>query len=420
MPSQSVPLARNRDFALLWIGHWVSYLGNRMSAVCYPLVALAISGGSATAAGLAGFAAILPNFLLELPAGALVDRWDRKLVLRICGVGRALLLSTTAGLLATGGLTLHVLIGLIFAETTLFIVAMLAERAAIRSVVPIAQLDSAISQNEARGRIAGLVGTPLGTVLLTGGQAAPFVVAAAAAGLAMVTSLAIRSRCRPESVPERRRLHREVAEGVAWVARHRFLRAVVGLVASGGLLLQFLTLALTVLLVREQGRPEWFVGLLFGLGGGGGVLGALCARQVMARIPLGAVFVGGFTLWAGLMAGMSLTGQPVLLTVLYAAMSFVGAQFSVAASVFQVTMTPEALQGRIAATTGLVISGGAGAGSLIAGQTLDGLPVAAVLGLAAAGMAVVALAAAAMPAIRRARREDVRPPDDVAAEPAAV
>ncbi|MFE9647106.1 hypothetical protein ACFYO0_23905 [Streptomyces sp. NPDC006365] len=44
---------------------------------------------------------------------------------------------------------------LIAAEVSLAIVSSLAERAAVRTVVPGEQLPAALSQNEARGRIAG-------------------------------------------------------------------------------------------------------------------------------------------------------------------------------------------------------------------------------------------------------------------------
>ncbi len=51
------PLRRNRDFLLLWTGNWLQFFGSRMSSVCYPLLALQISGGSAEAVGLASAAA---------------------------------------------------------------------------------------------------------------------------------------------------------------------------------------------------------------------------------------------------------------------------------------------------------------------------------------------------------------------------
>src|SRR5262249_46369642 len=73
--SSPVALRHNRDFRLLWIGQAVSTLGTNVSSVAFPLLVLA-TRGSAADAGLVGFLGTLPLALLQLPAGALVDRWD--------------------------------------------------------------------------------------------------------------------------------------------------------------------------------------------------------------------------------------------------------------------------------------------------------------------------------------------------------
>jgi hypothetical protein len=57
----ALPLHRNRDFALLWVGA-------AFSVLIYPMLVL-WSGGSRTTAGLAGFAALLPQLAIQLPAG---------------------------------------------------------------------------------------------------------------------------------------------------------------------------------------------------------------------------------------------------------------------------------------------------------------------------------------------------------------
>src|SRR5829696_5538461 len=77
-----IPLRHNRDFRLLWIGQAVSALGSNISLTAYPLLVLALTG-SAASAGLVGFLAALPYALLQLPAGAYVDRWDRRRVMLI-------------------------------------------------------------------------------------------------------------------------------------------------------------------------------------------------------------------------------------------------------------------------------------------------------------------------------------------------
>src|SRR2546428_756881 len=79
-PPRPAPLSRNRDFVLLWTGQAVSVFGTRVAAIAYPLLVLSLTG-SAAKVGLVSFANWIPAVLFGLPAGALVDRWDRKRVM---------------------------------------------------------------------------------------------------------------------------------------------------------------------------------------------------------------------------------------------------------------------------------------------------------------------------------------------------
>jgi MFS family permease len=68
----------------------VSTVGTRITGVAYPLLVLALTHSPAKA-GIVGFAQSLPYMLFYLPAGALVDRWNRKRVMlaRPCYSSRA-------------------------------------------------------------------------------------------------------------------------------------------------------------------------------------------------------------------------------------------------------------------------------------------------------------------------------------------
>src|SRR5579862_4160722 len=67
----------NRDFMLLWWGQVVSSAGSASSQLAFPLLVLAITRSPAEA-GLLGALRSVPSIVLLLPAGALMDRWDRK------------------------------------------------------------------------------------------------------------------------------------------------------------------------------------------------------------------------------------------------------------------------------------------------------------------------------------------------------
>lgn len=401
------PLRRNRDFLLLWTGNWLQFFGSRMSSVCYPLLALRISGGSAEAVGMAAAAAVLPQAVVQLPAGVLVDRWDRRAVMRWCAAGRVLALGAVGVTLALGVLGMELLLGLIAVEVSLAIVGSLAERSAVRTVVPEGQLPAALSQNEARGRVAGLVGGPAGTVLYTWIRWSPFLAATLGALIAAVNLRFIRADLSNASRGERRPLHRDLADALRWLCRQKALRAMLPVVTVATALLQVVMQGLVVILVKEQGLPEATLGLVLGISGCGGLLGALSGRWFMARIPLSVLLIGGLTLWAALMNAMAFATGPLLLGVLFALMNIIGAVFGVATAVYQVTTTPQELQGRVAALSGLVVALGTTAGAFCAGQLLQAYRGLLSLLVAASLMVVTAAVAALIPAVRKARIPDL-------------
>src|SRR5436190_12070862 len=86
------PIWFNRDYMLLWSGQVISTLGSSASGIVFPLLILSLTG-SPQAAGIAGALGAIPYLIFSLPVGALVDRWDRKLVMILCDTGRALTLA---------------------------------------------------------------------------------------------------------------------------------------------------------------------------------------------------------------------------------------------------------------------------------------------------------------------------------------
>ncbi|MGW6917724.1 MFS transporter [Kitasatospora sp. NPDC054939] len=397
----AVPLRRNRDFLLLWTGVGASLLGSRAAAVSYGLLVLAHTGSGARA-GLVTSAALLPSLLVQLPAGALVDRWDRRRLMIGCDLGRAAALATVVLAVAAGHVWLPQLIAVAFVEGSLALVHQLAERGAVRNVVPEEQLGAALSQNEARGRAAGLLGGPLGSVLFALGRSWPFLFAVVSHLVSLAGLLMIRTSLQEQRPAGPRRLGAELKEGIAWVRGQRFLRIALATVAGANVLFQVLILTVPFILVKEEGRSPGTVGVVLAVSGVGGMLGALSARWWMPRLSLRAVLIGSTVLWALLMPVMALARDPFTLGALFAAMNYVGGVLNVLAAVYQIRITPDALQGRAGATAGLLVSGASTAGALLGGFLLDALGSGRVALAAGLAMAVIAAAAALAPTVRNA------------------
>ncbi|KAB2344696.1 hypothetical protein [Actinomadura rudentiformis] len=67
--SAPIPLRRNRDFQILWLGQSVAHLGNEIALLAYPLLILEIHGTTALV-GVLGFLAYAAGLAARLPAGA--------------------------------------------------------------------------------------------------------------------------------------------------------------------------------------------------------------------------------------------------------------------------------------------------------------------------------------------------------------
>ncbi len=193
--SPLVPLRRNRDYLLLWTGRTVSSLGSSVSIIAFPLLILALTHSPAKA-GFAGALRAAPYIIFSLPAGALVDRWNRKTVMVTCDTGRALALGSIPVALWTGHLTLAQLYLATVVEGTLFVFFQLAETAALLQLVSREQLAAATAQNEAAYYgVAALLGPALGGVLYQIGRAFPFVVDAISYAASVFSLLFIRATC---------------------------------------------------------------------------------------------------------------------------------------------------------------------------------------------------------------------------------
>jgi MFS family permease len=138
-----------------------------------PLLVLAVTHSPAKA-GVVGFAQTLPYLLLYRPAGALIDRWDRKRTMLACDASRAVALGSIAVTVALGWLSMAYVVVVALIEGSLFVLFDLAEGAAMPQSVTDEQVPAAVAQNQAKTQGADLVGQPLGGVLFSIARLLPF------------------------------------------------------------------------------------------------------------------------------------------------------------------------------------------------------------------------------------------------------
>ena len=99
--TDSSSLWHNRAYLLVWSGTAISQIGTQVSQLAFPLLVLTLTNSTALA-GFVGALRLLPYLLLSLPAGVLLDRWDRKKVMMVCDTLRAVCLASIPLALAFG------------------------------------------------------------------------------------------------------------------------------------------------------------------------------------------------------------------------------------------------------------------------------------------------------------------------------
>lgn len=363
------PLWRNRDFVLLWSGQVVSTVGMRITALAYPLLVLATTG-SPLLAGLVGFAQALPFLLVYLPAGAIVDRLDRKRIMLVADAVRVVALGSVVTALAAGWLTLPHILVVVFLDGACFVFFQLAESAALPHIVPSQQLPTALAQNQAREHGADLAGQPLGGILFAAGHALPFLVDAVSYALSFVSLLFVRPRLQHERARPARGLFADIAEGIGWLWRQRFLRAVVMLAGATNIVLNALPLVLIVR-ARGMGASPAMIGVLLAFSGVAAIIGALLAPWLHRRIPARIIVIGALWAWAASTAVLVLMPTPLALGAAAGAGALLGPPFNVVIAAYRYKLVPDRLQARTQSAARLIAWGTIPLAPLIAGLLLE-------------------------------------------------
>src|SRR5437867_3017185 len=109
MSKASMTSAGERAFRLLWFGQTVSQFGSQMTMVAIPLIAALVLHASPLDMGVLLALETAPFLVLALPAGALIDRLDRRRILIAADVGRAAAMALLPAAAAVGALSMPLL-----------------------------------------------------------------------------------------------------------------------------------------------------------------------------------------------------------------------------------------------------------------------------------------------------------------------
>jgi MFS family permease len=387
-PAARPSLFHHPNFRKLWVGDTISQFGTQVSQLAIPLVAIIFLKASPFEVALLGAVQFLPFLLFTLPAGAWVDRLQRRPILISGDVGRALWLISIPITYELGVLTIAQLYIVGFAMGILTVFFDVSYQSYLPSLVEREQLVEGNAKLQASQSAAQILGPGFGGYLI-GVLSAPVAVIVdavsyLASALFVFTIRGTEAPIPTSDGPRGSRTERlrafggEIREGLTFVLGHPYLRVIAGSASSSNLFSNIATGIYLVYVVRVLQLDPLRIGLIFSLGSIGTFVGALVANRIAAKIGVGRAIV----------LSMALNGPSVFLIAIApvgaaepfliasaALGGFSGLIYNINQVSFRQAIVPERMQGRMNATMRFVAWGMIPIGSVISGilATLFGL-----------------------------------------------
>jgi predicted MFS family arabinose efflux permease len=357
-------IAAYQQFRYLWTAGVVTQLGQWFQTIALAWLALTLTD-SAAFVGQIGFASGLPILCLSLPAGAMLDRFDRRRALLICQVLGALLAVTIALIIARGTIKPWHLFVAALLSGSLLAVAQPATQTLVPALVDHADLPNALALSSAGNsstRIVGpsIAGVLIGAVGIAGCFFSQSFALLAAAGLTLLLRV-------PRGAAPGITLGSGLLDGLAFIRRDRNLVGMLLLAGTPALLaypyIQMLpVIARDVLHLGPRG-----LGVLMAASGVGGLLGALTTATMSTRANKGRLTVVVGLVYGVVLAAFALTPVAVPAGAILLVSTFLGTMFYSLNQIMVQTYVREDMRGRVLGALALTV-GLQPVGSLFVGE----------------------------------------------------
>jgi MFS family permease len=347
---------------------WAAQLGDGIALAAGPLLVASLTRDPTLIAA-AAMVQNLPTLLLGLYAGAVADRVDRRRLVLAANLVRVVVLAVLVATIATGTVSIVLLLVTLFAVGVAELFADTGWRAVLPMIVPKADLGIGNARQMAGFLVANqFIGPAVGATLFALGSAVPFGVQASA--LLLAAALFAKVRLPREHTPTRPEQHigHDILDGLRWIAGNAPIR----------------TLTLVIFIFNITWGAPWGVlvywaqerlgvgalgfGLLTTCSAVGGVTSVLLYDRLEARVPLARLMKACLTLEVLTHLALALTTVPwvaMAIMVVFGGYAFVWGSLS---SAVRQRATPNEFQGRVGSVywLGLIVG-------LLVGQLLGGL-----------------------------------------------
>ncbi|MFK4804765.1 MFS transporter [Microbacterium sp. ZW CA_36] len=384
--ARRVPLGR--DFGKLWTAAAFSNLADGVGRVAVPLIATTLTRDPLAISALSALA-FLPWLVFGLPAGMIVDRFDRRWVMAIANGLRGLAAVGLAALTVTGAISIWWL----FAGVLVFGLGETLFDNATNSIVPSVVQRPALDRangwlQAAQITIDSFIAAPIGGVLFavalalplwvgaagylipivlavmlplsaarplraeapTGKSAASTAEAAVAAGEPLAAAdmdADVEASAEIEAPETAAPVNVSAREALVYLWRHRFLRSMVVFTSIVGCAFAFAQAPVFLYFLDVHGVAPAAIGLVTAGIGLGGLGGSLVAASLVAKFGRGKVMLGANIVAAVGLAGVWAAPEAISATIAYAIMAAAVSIWNVPWGALRQRIVPGHLFGRV-------------------------------------------------------------------------
>ncbi len=341
-----------RDFWLYFGGQLTSQVGSSFTLFALPLLVFKLTH-SATNLALTTASNFVPYLLFGLVLGALTDRVNRKRMMLLTDVGRAVVIAVLPVLALSGALRVEDIYAVAFVQSTLGILFNCGEFAAIPSLVGRGDLVAANGRIMATNSAGQILGPILAGVLVTIMSPADLLFFDAASFAVSAASLAVirrsfnaADRPGPAKVGVAGLL-RDVRAGLQYVWSQPVLRGISIMMA----LINFVSTTeisqLVLFAKRVLGATDSEVALLYAAGAAGVVIVSMSAAAIRRRLSFAVTALGALVIAGLSVTAMALIGSYPAALVLWAAASGFGLLLNINTSALRQAIVPDEMYGRV-------------------------------------------------------------------------
>lgn len=380
----------DRDFRRFWSGQAVSQLGDRVTELALPLLAVVTLDASPGQVGVLTAAVWLPSL-----AGFLIGTWvdrrrGKRRLMIVADLARTVVLLSLPVTYWLRGITMAQLYGVALLVGLAKVVFDTAYASFFVRLVSRGQFMEANSKLSSTQSMSLIGGQALGGALVQA-LTAPVAVLVDAASFAF-SALQVRRVHTPDVEPDTggQSLLGQTRDGMAYLLRNRLLRADLACSTTANFF-NFVGLAVLILFAsRHLGLSAGTIGLAFGLGAIGGLLGAVSANRLAARLGIGRLVALAAVVFPGSVAITAMAGGQVWQrAVLLGCAEFVGGFaimcFDIPLNSLKAAIIPDTMRSRVSGAFRTINYGSRPLGALVGGALGSAIGVRNTLLVSAAG-----------------------------------